>query len=420
MTTTNTNEANHTIDAIEGEILPTNVPLKTAFAEVSILPNITETANFQQTLEEIPRHVDAANALLDGYRTNREEFVETVDEEQLSEQIKVLSSVSSFVKDIERSRREIKSYMNNKRDEVIQVLDARLEEARFGELSLAQSDLKQLKKDVEVDRRENRWAEIRGTFEANVNRYPDIAEHTPRLVDFSRFKMLFPKLVSGAKTRVVKEKDHTVVNETLYAWNEGLSLILKNEWNLSPTSAAQLLDLFQNDPSLDLVTREGRRLKQNEEDRERARIEAENRRIEAERQQKELAAKRHAEMLAIQEQERIAREARDKQAEERARQDKLKHEQETARLAEAERARQAEYAQFGTEYPKVMKESYPMFMEFLFADPTYRDVHTNPKTKANIIYNIMRQIESPDSVVSRETKGDAQTVLNLVQYILNA
>ncbi|MBS4189951.1 hypothetical protein KHA94_06995 [Bacillus sp. FJAT-49705] len=120
--------------------------------------------------------------------------------------------------------------MNGVRDQLIDTLDKRLEGASFNELERAQSDIKQLKKDVDADRCAKRWEEVRATFEANMNRFPLLGEYAPELADFSRFKLLFPKLISGAKTQKVKESDHTMVNETLYAWNTAVEL--ENEWGL--------------------------------------------------------------------------------------------------------------------------------------------------------------------------------------------
>ena len=182
--------------------------MQTAIANINLTPMIQETSTFQAVLQEIPLRVAEANALLAQYRDNPDQFIEQFDEATLDEQLKQMAHVSGFVRDIEDSRKQIKQYMNSVRDGVMHELDKRLEGAQFNELARAQADIKQLKKDVDADRRAKRWEEIRATFEANINRYPLLGEIAPELADFSRFKLLFPKLISGAKTRKVTEADH--------------------------------------------------------------------------------------------------------------------------------------------------------------------------------------------------------------------
>ncbi|HET7615447.1 MAG TPA: hypothetical protein VFK27_00725, partial [Bacillales bacterium] len=342
------------------------------------------------------------------------------DDATLDAQLKKMEEVSGFVRSIDDSRKAIKTYMNGVRDQLINTLDKRLEGASFNELERAQSDIKQLKKDVEADRRAKRWEEIRATFEANVNRYPLLGEFAPELADFSRFKLLFPKLISGAKTRKVKENDHTTVNETLYAWNTAIELIKENEWALSPQYLNQLLTMFKQNPSVELVQREGRQLKINAEAREKARQEAETRRIEQERQAKIAEQKRQEEMARIQKQERLAVSKRDADAQRKAEQKRIELEERSRLMAEQERQRQAQYAQFGGQYKTIFKESFPQFIEYLFNNPAYHDVHTSAQTKAIVVHDIMHQVDYNNTVVTRETARDPQKVLDLVRYILDA
>lgn len=415
------NEANQIIDQPTTQEKPAeNLPIQTAIAEINVIPDVTETSNFQMVLQEIPHRVQEANKLLEGYRDNPEAFLEDIDDSVLDIQLKDMANVLGFVKDIENSRKAIKSYMNGVRDKLLDTLNQRLDGASFNELERAQSDIKQLKKDIDADRRAKRWEEIRATFEANVNRYPLLGEFAPELADFSRFKLLFPKLVSGAKTRKVKESDHTMVNETIYAWNTAIDLIKENEWHLAPQDQNQLLTLFKQNPSVELVQREGRQIKINAEAREKARLEAEARRIEHEKQTKIAEQQRQEEMARIQEQARLAKLQRDTEAQKQAEQQRLELEERSRVMAENERKRQAEYASFGGQYKTIFKESFPLFIEYLFNKPEYHNVHASANTKAQVIYDIMHQVDYPNSVVTRETANDPQKVLELVRYILDA
>lgn len=395
-------------------------PIQTAIAEINVTSAMKETSNFQAVLLEIPERVQQANDLLEDYRTDPDLFLENIDDAALDVQLKEMAHVSSFVKDIENSRKAIKSYMNDVRDNLLNDLDKRLEGASFNDLEKAQADIKQLKNDVVADRAAKRWEEICATFEANINRYPLLGEFAPELADFSRFKLLFPKLISGAKTRKVKEADHVMVNETIYAWNTAVELIKENQWELQAQDLNQLLTMFKQNPSVELVQKEGRQIKQNAEAREKARQEAEARRLEQERLAAIEEEKRVKELARIQEQEYQAKQMRDIEAQKRAVAEREALEERSRLLAEQERINRAQYAAFGGQYKTIFKESFPQFIQYLFNNPAYHNVHSNPQTKASVIYDIMRQIEHPNSVVSHETGKDPQKVLDLVRYILDA
>lgn len=408
-------------DIIEATIVEEEVEgIHTDIAEVQIVPAITETSNFQRVLLEIPMKVSKANDLLESYREDPELFLESYDENEINSQIKDMEEVSKFVRNVEKARKEIRSYMNGIRDNIIANLDDRLEASQYTELEKAQGDIKQLKKDLDADRRAKRWEEIKQTFEANINRYPLIGEFAPELADFSRFKMINPKLISGARTRTVREKDHVFVNETIYNWNTALEIIKENEWALSAYDLGVLLNMFKQNPSIELVDREGRQLKANAEAKEKARIEAEKRRKEQEERMKLAEKKRQEELAKIQEKERLAKLQRDTEAQKKAEADRLELERKKKEALEREKELRREFLNFGGQYKVIFKESFPKFMEYLFDNPAYHDVHTNPATKANIIYDIMHQIDDLDSVVTKETNKDPQKVLDLVRYILDA
>lgn len=398
-----------------------NIPtIQTEVAQIAMFPEITETAGFQEILSEIPVRVDKASELLANYRKDPVKFVNDIDEDDFDNMLDDMKSVTTFVRDINRSKTEINKFFNQAKSYVLGTIDQRLTSARYDELQAAEADIKQLKKDVEADRREMRWNEIKATFNANIERYPILFEFAPELTDFSKFKLLNAKLISGAKTRKVKESDHAVVNDTVYRWVTGIELIRENEWNLSPQDQNTLLTLFKQNPSIEIVREQGRQLKLNAEAKERARIAEEERRREAEEKAKIETARREAEMARIQEQERVAREKRDAEAVERARREAIELEELRKQQEAEERRKQIEYATFGEQYQTIFKESFPKFMAYLFNNPAYHNVHSSPKTKAAVIYDIMRQIERPDSVVSQETNKDPQKTLDLVRYVLDA
>ncbi|WP_088036745.1 hypothetical protein [Evansella clarkii] len=78
-----------------------------------------------------------------------------------------------------------------------------------------------------------------------------------------------------------------------------MELIKENEWGLSPQDLNQLLTMFKQNPSVELVQREGRQLRINAGAREKARQEAEARRIQQERQAKINEQKRQEELARM-------------------------------------------------------------------------------------------------------------------------
>lgn len=395
-------------------------PVETAIATVGLTGAVTETANFKRVLTRIPAHLAKANGLLAQYRQNSSEFLETVDEDRLDDLIKEMSEVSAFVKDVDKSKKDIRKYFTSITTQIMENIDERLAGADFGELTRAEDDIKQLKKDVSADRAAKRWDEIKVTFEANLARYPLFEKYAPELADFSKFKILNPKLISGAKTRKVREADHTFVNEELYEWNTALELIEQNEWDLAPQDQNTLLTLFKRDPGVAIVQKEGRQLKQNAIEKEKARIEAEKRHKEAEAKALIEKQKHEAKLKQLQEEARIAKEKRDVEAQKRAA-EAQKALQEKAKIEEQKaQERRAEFMSFNNQYQTIFKESFPQFIEYMFSRRDYHDVHTNPATKATIIYDIMHQIDDSNSVVVRETGRNPQKTLDLVNYIMNA
>lgn len=408
-----------------------SAPLETAIATISVDQQIVETSRFQAVLNEIPQHIDRANELLLEYRTDKVKFLENIDEAALEQQMGAMKEVTGFIRDIEKSKKEVKKFLKEQTDGVLAALDARLDGARFNELATADSDMKQLKKDIENDRREQRWLEIKATFDANIDRYPLLSQSAAALTDFSKFKMLYPSLVSGAKTRVLREADFTTVNETVYAWHEGVKRIIENPWGLDRLDADHLLKQYIREPSLEMVDREGPRLRQNADERLRQEAEAKARKEEAERLAK-LEREAHAKRLAeLQEQEAKARAERDKLALERSQAEQVRlaeekkrqeaeREAERLRLQQLEAERQAQFSNFNGQYSVKMRESYPQFMGYLFSQPQYHDVHASEHTKTKVIYDIMHQLNDPNSVVVQETKYDPSKILGLVRYMLDA
>lgn len=395
-------------------------PVSTSMAVVSMIQDITETSTFQQTLNSIPEKLDKVDLLLKEWRKDPDAFVENVNEADLDNDLAELNSISKFSTSISNDRKSIKKYFDTQRDLAMDYLDERLENARFNELVTAKADITTLKADITAHRANTRWAELKATFDASIAQYNIIARLAPELQDYSRFRLINPKLVSGAKTRKITDKVRQSVSDIVFEWGTALEAIEANQWGLDSADQFKLLNGFKANPSMSYVTKEGSALKT-----------AMQRRIEAEKRAEELREKQEAENKARKaEQEAEMERIRKQQAEA-----KLKHDAEAKiqadkeaqalkeRMAQAEaleKSRRAEIEKLSTLYVKPqVKQEFPEFVDYVFGNKSYHDVHSNSRTKARLAYDAMMQTGKPNSVVMRETAGDPDKVLDLLRFILD-
>lgn len=396
-------------------------PIATDIATVSAASQLVESSAFNETLAKIPETVVKVNGLLEEYRESPFDFIEAHDEKELDALVKEIGEVNAFANNVKNKRKDIKQYFDQVRDEALGYLDKRLTDAEFDALQDAQSDIRQLKNDISAQRINKRWEELKATFDANLQQYPLIAQMAPSLQDFSRFKLLNADMVSGAKSKKVTKKVHAQVNEIMFSWNTGLESIRTNVWGLNDVNLMNLLTEFINDPSVQKVTEKGAALKHRQD----AELEAARQREILLQQQAEAERLRveayNAQQAQLAEQARIAAEARSQQqAQEVARQQEaLRLEQEQAIILERQRREEIERitSQF---VPPVMQQSYPAVMDYIFANPQYRQIHGDDRVKAMVIYDLVQQMTQPNSAVVVDTKLDPTKVLNLVRFVLDA
>lgn len=397
-----------------------SAPVETSMAVVQITPDVAETDAFNKILAEIPEKLKQVDTLLTDWRKNPDEFVETIDEESLNENLKALDAISSFSTSITNDRKAIKDYFNDQRDKAVKYLDDKLTAAKFDDLVTAKADINQLKNDITAHRANQRWAELKSTFEASIAQYNIIARLAPELQDFSRFRLINPKLVSGAKTRKITEKVRTNVSNIVFEWSTALQSIESNSWGLSSADQFKLLNGFKANPSPQYVITEGEALKINAE-----------RKLEAERRAAELREKAEAEakikreqeakeMARIKQQQEDAQRRRDTEAQAKADAEAKALAEKMEQARKAEEARKKEIEELSNLYVKPqVKQEFPKFVDYMFGIPAYKDVHTNPRTKARLAYDTMMQVATSGSVVQLETGGDPEKVLDLLRFILD-
>ncbi len=305
---------------------------------------VQTNSKFKEILGRISAYNQEAGELLTDYRQNPDEFVEKTDEEVIIEMINDGKDVKTFVKDINETIKAVRKYYNDQRDDIVDQIKSELSTAGFDELEQAESDIRQLRKDMLEQRKENRWKQLEEVFNRVKRHYPDLEDKVPELVDFDRYRERNPKLVSGSANGDVGSKEFKKIEEDLATYDVGLSVIMQNQWGLSVNSLIQLTSGFASDGTIQYIHTQGANLKQRELDhqanlereaKERARREAEKQRLAKERAEKERqmkaqleAAKREKDAKRKEELERQAQKLREESYEAAKRQEKERKEQE--------------------------------------------------------------------------------------------
>lgn len=395
--------------------------LQTDIISVSANTQITETNAFQETLQKIPGHVIRANQLLAEYRKDPSEFVQKTDEAQLDEDLKEINSIVRFSNSIDKSRTEIRRYFHDIRDQAIGELDKRLEEAQFDELKEAHTDIKQLKRDMQHQRISDRWKELEPVFHGSIQHYLIFEELAPELLDFSKFRLIHSKLVSGAKSKPITEKIRREVTSIVSEWNTALEMIKANQWGLDSTKQFELLNAFKAEPSISLVNEQGPRFKQQQDaEIERKRQETERRkkqeeqakkaREERKKREEELRKQQEAAKKAQNEKERQEAERRTKELELKAKEAQEKEQKRKAQLEEFIQKQVSPYA----------RQSFPNIVEFIFSEPLFRNLHSDTKSKAAAVYELSQQLTQQDSPMMQDTGGNPAKYLEAIRFVLDA
>ncbi len=395
--------------------------LQTDIMTVSANTQITETNEFQAVLSKIPGYVGQANQLLADYRKDPSTFVAEIDEDQLDEDLKEINSIVRFSNEISKGRQDMRRYFNGIRDEATAVFDKRLEDAQFDDLKEAHNDIKQLKKDMTSQRMSDRWKELEPIFTGSIQHYPIIAELAPELLDFSKFRLIHSKLVSGAKSRPLTDTIRREVTQIINEWDTALNLIKDNQWGLDPTRQLALLNVFKSEPSVGLVNEQGPLFKQQMDAEIERKRQEDARRVEQQKQAEKAAEERKIREEALRKQQEAAKKAQSEN-ERKLAEERTKKLQEEARIAqEHEAKRKAELEEIiNKQVSPQARQSFPNVVEYIFSEPMFKDLHSSTQSKAAAVYDISQQLTIPDSPMMKDTNGDASLYLEAIRFILDA
>lgn len=389
--------------------------LKTDMLQVDIATQMIQSPSFINMLDIIQQNVLRANQLLADYRNNPKTFVENNDEEDIEQLIKDVTEIKKVTTNVEETKKQIRKRFNDIRDNITHVFDDQINQYHFKELTQASNDLKQLKKDMEQTRANERWLEIQSEFEMALSIYPIIQKLAPQLTDFNQFKLRHPKLVSGAKTRNVTKNDKLSVKTEIDQWNNDLLLIEANDWQLESTFHAQLLQAYISDPQSYTVSNQAKILKE-KQDQQNALIKQkmeEQKRLEEERKRQEELKKQQEELKR---QQFEAEEIKRKQLE--AQQLNVQPITQTPKNNAPQNQTPTQPIQQSVQ---AAPTPFPNTVAYLLNDPYCSQLATNPSAKVQALAVILANaLKKEPNFVHQDTQNNPTQILELVRYILNA
>lgn len=327
--------------------------------------NLVVTSEFREVLNSIPQYVQQAEQLL-------QLDIANVDEAAVEQNLNELKDIQRFEKDIKEGRKNISRYFDDVKKHALSQLDEALEMAQYPKLIEADKAIKQLKKDVLENRKMERWNELYPVFVSKVEQYKDIFEYVQGLKDFTRFQLLFPKLVSGSKSGKITNKHVTQINDIMFEWYNQVLEIRSNPFNLSNLNVFQALKEFEISPIEKTPLEIMKDLKEFQD--------AEN---------------------------------------ERKRQNNL----ETNKILEAKKQEQTPKEQsffdYQNEHEAVDYNKFGWLVNYIRANPIYNSIHGNEKLKCRLLFEMYNQLAVQDSFFQKATKNDPTTVLAVNQYIMD-
>lgn len=367
----------------ENEIISVDVPD----------PIIKLANNFHQMLAEIPSINNLGNQTHQQIQKLLQDPNAKIDEDSISQQLNQIKVAKAFIKETALSRKTIKAAFDNKRDIFLNAFDKTLKANQADLLEPLNKTLTQDKKDISNHRANQRWAELKVTFDADLNAYPIINELAQPLMDFTRFRLTHPKLVSGAKNAKITDKHRSEVNKIVNDWANGLMIIKENATNLSPMYQNKLLSDFISNPQADILT-------------QRQNFYTNLMQQELKRKEAYQKAQMEAQLKA---QQKPVTPSNQPQAQAQPR---------TAPQMPQQPTQINKAPTFIPQQGVQSQTPYPWLMEIIQTYSKYQNISTDPKRKLGLMADLMASFNAKTRVY-KEMKTDEGNMLNLLKYILS-
>lgn len=389
------------------------------------------TGEFQRTLNQIEEAIDHAKNLVSV------QTVDKLDEQSLEMTISDLQTAQALARTVNNTRKELKHYLKNRSDQILAQYDALLAKANFDELEKYNAQAKQLKKDLSAYRINQRWAQLKETFNANLVNYPLIHQLAPQLESFTLFRLRHPKLVTGAKNYKIGDKQISAINHDLYNINQCLQDLKDNAVGLTPEYQFSILQSFIKKPEKDyyLEIKDEALVQQKQAiERQKALAKQRQQQLELQKMQAQLSdnltelskqiqnlQNRYDAETDLNEKTRLGK------ALSQAQQKYVQLQQQMVTNAKKEQEKQVEQNKPKEKEMSLNEKTLKWLGDYVSINlHKYGNLRGNPIQKTNLIYDLMHSVDNPSSQLyefllnnSKDEQSRDALLLSMIGQILN-
>lgn len=178
--------------------------------------------------------------------------VNDIDEDEMKELNKQIKPISAYEKKFKDFRKYIKKQLQERDQVILDSLDKTLDDAGFDKLPETTKKLRQLKKDFQANRANQRWAQLQTVFQAQLETYPELAKYAPKtLGNFDYYRLHHSDLVSSAKTKPVTNDTIKELNQDLYNYHDDLQHLLDS--SLAQGYYKNIIEQYAAEPSTNKI-----------------------------------------------------------------------------------------------------------------------------------------------------------------------
>lgn len=343
---------------------------------------------FKNTLKQISEAVNHAQNLVSV------QTVSKLDPESLETTINDLGQAQSLARNVNKVRRDLKRYLKGRSDKIVDQFDQYLNEAQFDKLSYFDAKAKTLKKELSQYRINQHWEEIKPVFDANLDNYPIIGQLAPALTNFDTFRIRHPKLVTGAKSWRLGDKQMSAVNDDLYAINNCLTDLKNNPMHLGDSYRTAVLSGFIENPTKDnYLELKDKMIEQMQKDVENERLAKQK--AEEERQ---AAAKAEAEKKKAQQMQQMAQNAQNETDRLRYQQAASSAYQNVERYQNQQIQAQKLQQEAINRQARERNESRKWLADYVYANAArYTNIAQDVRQKAKLVYDLIHDLDNTGS-----------------------
>lgn len=389
------------------------------------------TGEFQRTLNQIEEAIDHAKNLVSV------QTVDKLDEQSLEMTISDLQTAQALARTVNNTRKELKHYLKNRSDQILAQYDALLAKANFDELEKYNAQAKQLKKDLSAYRINQRWAQLKETFNANLVNYPLIHQLAPQLESFTLFRLRHPKLVTGAKNYKIGDKQISVINHDLYNINQCLQDLKDNAVGLTPEYQFSILQSFIKKPEKDyyLEIKDEALVQQKQAiERQKALAKQRQQQLELQKMQAQLSdnlTELSKQIQNLQNRYNAETDLNEKtqlgKALSQAQQKYVQLQQQMVNNAKKEQEKQVEQNKPKEKEISLNEKTLKWLGDYVSINlHKYGNLRGNPIQKTNLIYDLMHSVDNPSSQLyefllnnSKDEQSRDALLLSMIGQILN-